>query len=237
MKTFYLFLFVSIALVGCHKDDSPTEPVVKIHYNLSSYTEIIEPLYNKQWSDGSWQKYGDTVTINGILYVYDITNDGTRYYYSQLGYSAFQNKGESITFFSSPVSGLPQTIAIGESYSYSLNYVYGGYNVSTTITERLTDSNSVGTPFGLFEALHFNDVIKITISNQSQSYNSEEWLAVALGTIKQIETNGNDVMMVSGYVDGKQYGNPPKQLFSGKCVESFNPLEIAKHILLSNHSM
>lgn len=212
MKYFFIMFCTGIILFICsckNSDDSPVEtstPKPKIML-LSGYGSIIDSSYYKLWSDNSWDKFNRITTVNGITYTTIINNNGDEYYYSVLGYAGFKAKSQTLILFDKPLPSLPDTLLFNQQYTRATTFYYQGYNYTMEFQQSLTDTVSVSVPFGIFNScLWFSSKSTISAGGQSETQNSQFWLAKGPADIKQTLNSGVTIVMSKGKVNGKGWG-------------------------------
>jgi len=206
-----ILVFLSLIFFSCSdSEDSPVTPVQNPRVMLmEDYMTYIDSLYYKVWSDSSWEKFNRFIKINNIDYVTVINNDGYEYYYTAIGYAGFKPIGESLILFDEPLPTLPDTLLFNYTYKRETTFYYQGYNYILTYNETLLDTVSVAVPFGIFNpCLWFKSKATISASGQSETQNSEFWLAEGPGAIKLKQDNGIVIVMVRGIVNGEWWGMP-----------------------------
>ena len=201
-------LVALLACAACKNDDSsnPAGSQTPLQISLSGFGTTLDSLYVKVWSDSSSERFGGDTVIGGTLYVYTVTDAGTREYYSIRGYAGWQPAGYEPILFDSAVASLPQNLTAGvvierrttftaQDASYALDWKY-----------TLVDTGTVALRFGTFHGCpHLS--VNATISSGSQSQNSvgEDWLGKDIGTVKII-ANQQTILMVHGVVNGRSWG-------------------------------
>jgi hypothetical protein len=203
-------LILSLLCLSCKKEDSPVSPTPSPKIMLlSEYGSLIDSAFYKMWSDSSWERFNQVVTLNGITYVTVISNDGNEYYYSALGYAGVKPQGQSLIIFDRPLPSLPDTVVFGQTYTRETSFFYQGYNYSLKYEQYLQDTVSISVPFGTFNpCLWFKSMSTLSAGGQSQTQNGEFWLARGPSDIKQTLNSGLTIVMVRGRVNGQGWGMP-----------------------------
>lgn len=213
MKLIAISLFITtLIFTSCNKsDDNPTTPTPspeKKFMTMYPYQFIIDSSYYKVWSDSSWEKFNRITNINGRIYVSIINSSGNEYFYDAIGYAGFKPVGESIIIFDKSLAVLPDTVFFNQTYTGKSSFFYKGYNYSIQMDYTLLDTVSISVPIGVFSpCLWFKSTVTVSASGQSQSNNSQFWLAKGPSSIKETSLNtGTTIVMVRGVVNGKGWG-------------------------------
>lgn len=212
MKSFVIicFLISSLLFLSCKKENSPVSASTQQKIMLiAGYGSVIDSSFYRVWSDSSWEKFNQIVTINGTTYYTVITNDGYESYYSMLGYAGFKEQGGSLSLFNTPIASLPDTVIFTQTYTSETSFSYQGNSYSLKIEQSLQDTVSVSVPFGTFDpCLWLKSKSTVSTAVESQVQNIQSWLAKGPSEIKQTLNSGVTITMVRGMVNGKWWGMP-----------------------------
>jgi len=207
--------FMTLIFYSCNNsEESPVTPTQKPRIMLlEDYMTYIDSHYYKVWSDSSWEKFNQAIRIGNIDYVTVINNEGNEYYYSTIGYAGFKAYGEPLILFDTNLPTLPDTLLFNYTYTRETTFYYQGYNYTLIFNETLLDTVSAALPFGIFKpCLWFRAKSTISASGQTETENSEFWLANGPGTIKVEQDNGITIIMVRGVVNGESWGMPLQKI-------------------------
>lgn len=212
MKTFIsvCLLVSSLFSFSCKKENSPVSTLTPQRIMaLAGYGFVIDSSFDRVWSDSSWEKFNQIVTVNGTTYVTVITNDGYEYYYSVLGYAGFKPQGQSLILFDRPMPSLPDTMIFTQTFTSEASFSSQDYSYSLKVEQSLQDTVSVSVPFGTFDpCLWIKSKSTISAAGQSDVQNIQSWLAKGPSDIKQTLNSGVTIMMVRGEVNGQWWGMP-----------------------------
>ncbi len=174
---------------------------------VTGYGFAIDSSFYRLWSDSSWEKFNQVVTLNGTTYVTLITNDGYEYYYSQSGWAGFKEQGQSLILFDTPMPSLPDTMVFAQTYTSATSFSYQEYIYSLKVQQSLQDTVSVSVSFGTFDpCLWIKTKSTQSVNGQSMVQNLQSWLAKGPSDIKEILSNGFTITMLRGWVNGRSWG-------------------------------
>jgi hypothetical protein len=211
MKYFFctLLLLAPLLFLCCDKEEFPasgqTDNQKKI--SVSAYGASLDSAYYKVWSDSSWEKFGQVVILNSMVYVTAINSYGDEHYYGAAGYAGFQPYGGSLILFDTPLASLPDTLVFDHKYIRETTFTYQGYNYSLRMVQTLLDTVSVSVSFGTFNpCLWLNSTSTLSVNGQSNVSSGQIWLAIGPSDIQQLLNTGIAISMVYGYVNGRNWG-------------------------------
>jgi hypothetical protein len=204
-----LLLITSFLFICCDKEDSPVSGQTDNQKKISvyAYGSSLDSAYYKVWSDSSWEKFGQIVILNSIVYVTVVNSDGDEGYYSASGYSGIKPYGQSLILFDTPLTSLPDTLVFGQKYTRETTFSYLGYSYSLKIEQTLEDTVSVSVSFGTFNpCLWLTSTSTTSVGGQSNVSNGQIWLAIGPSDIQQALNTGITISMVYGNVNGRSWG-------------------------------
>jgi hypothetical protein len=179
--------------------------------DLTGHREAVDSRYQKGFSDGTWERYEGTLTVNGTLYNTIIAIDSTRYFYTMNGglYAGCQQKRDIPVIFDVPLDPLPTRWRSDTTVTRSAKFVYQGYSVSMHMTHTLLDTGSLATSLGTFSTVaHFLVQAAISAGSGNNSTSTQEvWTACGPGRLKIKPAGKSTVYFVQGYVNGASWGN------------------------------
>lgn len=233
------FLISCLLFLSCHKENSPVSPPTSQRIMLlTGYGFALDSSFYKVWSDSSWEKFNQIVTLSGTMYVTVITNDGYEYYYSALGYAGFKPQGQSLILFDTPMASLPDTMVFAQTYTSETSFSSGEYRYSLKVEQSLQDTVSASVLFGTFDpCLWITSKSTLSASGQSEVENLQSWLAKGPSDIKQTLNSGVTMTMVRGMVNGKWWGMPlTKGIPAARRTESSKFVEhLLKPLIWKSH--
>lgn len=201
------FFVLSLICLSCNKEETPESPPQQRTLLLSGYGSSIDSSYYKVWSDSTWEKFNRLVTIDSVTYTTVVTDDGSEYYYSVLGYAGFQIAGEPLIMFDRPLPSLPDTVVFGQRYTRTTTFFLDGYVFTMKVEQYLQDTVSLSVPFGTFNAcLWFNSTTSVSVDGLKKVYSAQFWVAKGPADIKQTLTSGQTIIMVRGRVNRQGWG-------------------------------
>jgi hypothetical protein len=219
MKTTAIALFCAILVISCKKDEStPVEPVqqpsppARKVFVLSEHRFRLDSLFYKMWSDSVSQRYGGQFTWNGTTYQVLEEGPQLKYLFNRNGELAGQQSGGMTpVIYDWPMPKMPDTVAIGEMFRLSTQFIYPANQLTIPMVEEYTllDTGSVQVPCGSFSssahfAVRYSSVYP---TGQAYSIDYETWFVKDLANVKTLYSGQtNPLVVVRGCVRGRTWG-------------------------------
>ena len=208
MKSILIILSIFVLFFSsCSKKNNPVNSEDTSYLQLGGYGSSIDSVFYKEWSDYSWESFGSVYNINGNMYVTIMNSEGDEYYYSTDGYAGFKFYGDELVLFDEPLSSLPDSILFNKAYTFQTTFTYGGYSFEIKYEETLLDTTTVGVSFGTFNGCMWMKIkATITSNGQTETDESESWIARGPADIKIKHSSGSEIEMTKGIVNGIGWG-------------------------------